>query len=125
MEVLLFLFGVISGFVISGFVVMSKMYNSIKSLKQELSNTKTQLKSVISDISRDEKLIHKRIDGEIDRVNGFVSTLSNQISVLDTNIHRLMDSRLDKLESKLMDTIMYDELSNKNGCDPVKEKKVL
>lgn len=118
MEVLLFLFGIISGFVISGFVVMSKMYNSIKSLKQELSNTKTQLKSVISDISRDEKLIHKRIDGEIDRVNGFVATLSNQISVLDTNIHRLMDSRLDKLESKLMDTI-------KNGCDPVKEKQVL
>jgi len=118
METTSFLLGMISVLSLVGVVVVSKMINSIKSLKGELLITKNKLKSVLDDSSRDDKLIHKRIDGEIDRVNGFVSTLSNQISVLDTNIHRLVDSRLDKLESKLMETI-------KNGCDPVKEKKVL
>ena len=34
---------------------------------------------------------------------------------LENNVFSQLDSRLDKLESKLMDTI-------KNGCEPVKQK---
>jgi len=42
--------------------------------------------------------------------------INRRVDELESNTHSQLDSRLDKLESRLMDTI-------KNGCDPVKNKK--
>lgn len=42
--------------------------------------------------------------------------INRRVDELESNTHSQLDSRLDKLELRLMDTI-------KNGCDPVKNKK--
>ena len=57
-------------------------------------------------ISRNDELVNRRIDQEIDRVN----------SLYDQSI-RHTDSRVDKLEAKLTSV-------NNDGCKPVKKKLI-
>ena len=62
---------------------------------------------ITSWISRNDELVNRRIDQEIDRVN---------------NLHKdsisFTDSRVDKLEQKL--TVIDND-----GCEPVKKKKLI
>jgi Flp pilus assembly protein TadB len=57
--------------------------------------------------NKEIETIHTIMGNEFDRVN---REREREI----TDVYRTLDSRLDKLESKLTDTI-------KNGCDPVKK----
>ena len=65
----------------------------------------------------------RKIEKELERIGEDVyrQIERNQIDYnrradeLENNVFSQLDSRLDKLESKLMDTI-------KNGCEPVKQK---
>ena len=58
-------------------------------------------------ISRNDELINRRIDQEIDRVSNL-----HEDSIKHT------DSRVDKLEAKILSV-------DKDGCKPVKKKKLI
>jgi hypothetical protein len=68
----------------------------------------TQIERTITEqqdwISRNDELVNRRIDQEIDRVNQLTS-----------NCISYTDSRVDKLEQKLTSI-------NNDGCEPVKNK---
>lgn len=57
--------------------------------------------------NKEIETIHTIMSGEFERVN-------RDMTDMQRDIFSSLDSRLDKLESKLTDTI-------KNGCDPVKK----
>jgi hypothetical protein len=58
-------------------------------------------------ISRNDELVNRRMDQEIDRVNQIAN-----------DCIRHTDSRVDKLEQKLTSI-------DKKGCEPVKDKQVI
>ena len=68
----------------------------------------TQIERAITEqqdwISRNDEMVNRRIDQEIDRVNQLTS-----------NCISFTDSRVDKLEQKLTSI-------NSDGCEPVKNK---
>lgn len=83
------------------FVKLGKLNKRIKEIELNLSNN---VDYIYNEINRNSELDNRRIDGEISRTDTLIDT-----------VYRTMDSRFDKLETKLMDTI-------KNGCEPVKNK---
>ena len=83
METLSFILGIGAVLVIAGAVVLVKTVMQVAELKK--------LTEVYEQIIQDNDLsVHRRIDQEIDRVN-----------TLTTNVYSAIDSRLDKLETKL------------------------
>lgn len=82
------------------FVKLGKLNKRIKEIELNLSNN---VDYIYNEINRNSELDNRRIDGEISRTDSLIDT-----------VYRTMDSRFDKLETKLMDTI-------KNGCEPVKK----
>jgi hypothetical protein len=83
------------------FVKLSKLNKHIKEVE---TNLYSSVENIYNDINRNIELDNRRIDGEINRTDTLIDT-----------VYRTMDSRFDRLETKLMDTI-------KNGCEPVKKK---
>jgi len=96
-QILAFVLGVSAVAFIWVIVVASKTAKQVKALKaNEI--------EITSWIQRNDELVNRRIDQEIDRVNSLYSD-----SISFTN------SRVDKLEAKLTSV-------NKDGCKPVKKK---
>lgn len=95
METISFVLGMASVVVIALAVVTVVGFFKARKTEKELEHISQDLYLEIEDLRTD---INRRVDE------------------LESNIHSQLDSRLDKLESRLMDTI-------KNGCDPVKNKK--
>jgi uncharacterized membrane-anchored protein YhcB (DUF1043 family) len=95
METTSFGLGMSSVVVIALAVVAVVGFFKARKTEKELERTSQDLYLEIEDLRND---INRRVDE------------------LESNTHSQLDSRLDKLESRLMDTI-------KNGCDPVKNKK--
>jgi uncharacterized membrane-anchored protein YhcB (DUF1043 family) len=95
METTSFVLGMSSVVVIALAVVAVVGFFKARKTEKELERTSQDLYLEIEDLRTD---INRRVDE------------------LESNTHSQLDSRLDKLESRLMDTI-------KNGCDPVKNKK--
>jgi|LakMenEpi03Aug12_release.lakeMendotaPanAssembly.Ray.scaffolds.fasta_scaffold2304146_1 hypothetical protein len=95
METTSFVLGMSSVVVIALAVVAVVGFFKARKTEKELERTSQDLYLEIEDLRND---INRRVDE------------------LESNTHSQLDSRLDKLESRLMDTI-------KNGCDPVKNKK--
>lgn len=69
--------------IIIGVVVMFKLVKQVKELETSLSST-------IDVIYQNEQTLNRRIDQEIDRVDQITN-----------NIYSVIDSRLDKLETKI------------------------
>jgi predicted PurR-regulated permease PerM len=69
--------------IIIGVVVMFKLVKQVKELETSLSST-------IDVIYQNEQMLNRRIDQEIDRVDQITN-----------NIYSVIDSRLDKLETKI------------------------
>ena len=69
--------------IIIGVVVMFKLVRQVKQLETSLSST-------IDVIYQNEQMLNRRIDQEIDRVDQITN-----------NIYSVIDSRLDKLETKI------------------------
>jgi septation ring formation regulator EzrA len=96
-QILAFVLGV--GIALLGWGVVVAFRTASKVAKQE-----KQLTDIENWISRNDELVNRRIDQEIDRVN---------------NLHKdsisFTDSRVDKLEQKLTSI-------DKSGCEPVKDK---
>ena len=86
---------------ILGVVVVVRMYSDIKKLKR-------LVKSQEEIIREDNLIIHRRIDGEIERTNKlneesnrhFGGRIDNVYKDIE-EVYRNMDSRLDKLTNKL------------------------
>jgi hypothetical protein len=96
-NILAFILGV--GIVISlGMVIV--MFKTKKLAEQN----ETSIRNIEEWVSRNDEMVNRRIDQEIDRVNRLYSD-----SISFTN------SRVDKLEAKLTSV-------NKDGCKPVKKK---
>ncbi len=98
-QILAFVLGV--GIALLGWGVVVAFRTASKVAKQE-----KQLTDIENWISRNDELVNRRIDQEIDRVD---------------NLHKdsisFTDSRVDKLEQKLTSI-------DKGGCEPVKDKLI-
>ena len=95
-QILAFVLGV--GAVAFVWVVVVAFKTASKVKKQE-----KELTEMVNWISRNDELVNRRIDQEIDRVNR-----------LHTNSIAYTDSRVDKLESKILSV-------DKDGCEPTKK----
>jgi hypothetical protein len=94
METLSFILGVAAVLIVIGIVVMFRMSNSLSKLKQTIHNHEEAMASLDRDISTRDELINRRVDNEVDRLNR-----------TSDEIFRYIDSRLDKLESKILSKI--------------------
>jgi hypothetical protein len=96
-----FFLGIVMVLGILGVVVMVRMYSDIKKLKRLVKSQE--------EINREDNLIiHRRIDGEIDRTNKlyeetnrYINSRMEGVSRDIDEVYRQMDSRLDKLTNKL------------------------
>jgi len=95
-QILAFVLGAGAGLVIWGVVVA---FRTAKLAKQN----ETSIRNLEEWISRNDEMVNRRIDQEIDRVNRIAN---------DCIKHT--DSRVDKLESKILSV-------DKDGCKPTKK----
>ena len=95
-QILAFVLGVSGALLVWGVVVAFRTSKLAKQNEQSIQNMENW-------IQRNDELIHRRIDQEIDRVN---------------NLHKdsisFTDSRVDRLEAKLLSV-------DKDGCEPTKK----
>jgi predicted PurR-regulated permease PerM len=104
METLSFILGVSSVVVIAIAVVAVVGFFKVKSVEKEINEYRqnftvefeNRTKNIHDNISHTNDSLHRRIDNT------------------EREVFSQLDSRLDKLETKLTDTI-------KNGCDPVRK----
>jgi hypothetical protein len=99
-QILAFVLGVSGALLVWGVVVAFRTASKVTKQEKELTEVQNW-------ISRNDELVNRRIDQEIDRVN---------------NLHKdsisFTDSRVDKLEQKLTSI-------DNDGCEPVKKKKLI
>jgi hypothetical protein len=97
---------------ILGVVVMVRMYSDIKKLK-------VLVKSQEDTIIGVDNIIHRRIDGEIDRTNKlyeetnrhFTGRIDKVYKEIE-EVYRQMDSRLDRLTNKMSNPVKKDLLQD-------------
>lgn len=99
-QILAFVLGVSAVAFVWVVVVAFKTASKVKELERAISGNQDW-------ISRNDELVNRRIDQEIDRVDQIYRECI-----------RHTDSRVDKLEQKLT------SISN-DGCEPVKKKKLI
>jgi hypothetical protein len=90
---------------ILGVVVMVRMYSDIKKLKRLGKSQEEVIREV--DLS-----IHRRIDGEIDRTDKMYSETNRYINERMDDVHRTLDSRLDRLTNKMSNPVKKDLLQD-------------
>ena len=91
METLSFILGIGAVLVIAGAVVLVKTVVEVNRLQVFAANLESAIANSIENQIQDNDLnVHRRIDQEIDRTN-----------TITTNVYSAIDSRLDKLETKL------------------------
>jgi len=95
-QILAFVLGVSGALLVWGVVVAFRTASKVTKQEKELTEVQNW-------ISRNDELVNRRIDQEIDRVNRL-----HQDSISFT------DSRVDKLEAKIL-------LVDKDGCEPTKK----
>lgn len=99
-QILAFVLGVSAVAFVWGVVVAFKTASKVKEIEK-------QFQALYIELSQRDELVNRRIDQEIDRVNN-----------LHTDSIKYTDSRVDKLEAKILSV-------DKDGCKPVKKKKLL
>lgn len=95
-QILAFVLGAGAGVLIWGVVVAFRTAKLAKQNQESIRNLEEW-------ISRNDESVNRRIDQEIDRVNQ-----------IKDNLYSYSDSRVDKLESKILSV-------DKDGCKPTKE----
>lgn len=95
-QILAFVLGVSAGVIVWAVVLAFKTASKVKEIERAISGNQDW-------ISRNDELVNRRIDQEVDRV----SQISNDCI-------RYTDSRVDKLESKILSV-------DKDGCEPTKK----
>ncbi len=84
-----------------GVGVMVMMVIQINKLKNKCKQLEEVQGHIFNDINRIDESINRRIDGEIDRTDRLFTETNRFINENISNVYRNMDSRLDKLTSKL------------------------
>ncbi len=84
-----------------GVGVMVMMVIQINKLKNKCKQLEEVQGHIFNDINRIDESINRRIDGEIDRTDRLFTEINRFINENISNVYRNMDSRLDKLTSKL------------------------
>ena len=91
METLSFILGIGAVLGIAGVAVLVKTVVEVNRLQKFATNLESAIaNSIEKQINDNDLRVHERIDREIDRVN-----------TITTNVYSAIDSRLDKLETKL------------------------
>jgi ribosome-associated translation inhibitor RaiA len=91
METLSFILGIGAVLGIAGVAVLVKTVVEVNRLQKFATNLESAIaNSIEKQINDNDLSVHRRIDQEIDRVN-----------TITTNVYSAIDSRLDKLETKL------------------------
>ena len=98
--------GLVLGALGVGVVVM--MYIKINRLKAKCSQLEQVQGHIFTDINRTDESLHRRIDGEIKRTdelyaqtNRYIAAKTDESIKNFDEVYRIMDSRLDKLTTKL------------------------
>ena len=91
--------GLVLGVLGVGVVVM--MYIQIKRLKNKCTQLEQVQGHIFDNINRTDESLHRRIDGEIRRTDDLFTDTNRYINNMIADVHRTMDSRLDKLTNKL------------------------
>ena len=95
-QILAFVLGVGVALLVWGVVVAFKTAKRVKQVDNIIQD-------IYSVIERNDQLVNRRIDQEVDRVD-----------LIQTNCIRHIDSRVDKLEAKILSV-------DKDGCKPAKK----
>lgn len=95
-QILAFVLGVSAALLVWGVVVAFKTASKVKEIEK-------QFQALYTELSQRDELVNRRIDQEIDRVD-----------LIQTNCIRHIDSRVDKLEAKILSV-------DKEGCKPAKK----
>jgi len=89
-----------------GVGVMVMMVIQINKLKNKCKQLEEVQGHIFNDINRIDESINRRIDGEIDRTDRLFTETNRFINENISNVYRNMDSRLDKLTSKLTSPVV-------------------
>ena len=93
-QTIAFVLGVLAVLAVAGVVSMFKTRGQVKDLYEEIEDLQKVINELELDLTTASDLLDRRIDQEIDRVD-----------VLDQEQYKYIDSRTDKMESRLEDTI--------------------
>lgn len=88
-----------------GVVVIVRMCSNIKKLKKGLRGQEEINQSIYRRFEELDQMINRRIDGEINRVDKIYVETNRYINDRYEDIHRTIDSRLDKLDNKRIDDV--------------------
>lgn len=93
-QTIAFVLGVLAVLAVAGVVSMFKTRGQVKDLYEEIEDLQKVINELELDLNTASDLLERRIDQEIDRVDR-----------LDGEQYKYIDSRTDKMESRLEDTI--------------------
>lgn len=93
-QTIAFVLGVLAVLAVAGVVSMFKTRGQVKDLYEEIEDLQKVINELELDLTTASDLLDRRIDQEIDRVDK-----------LDGEQYKYIDSRTDKMESRLEDTI--------------------
>jgi hypothetical protein len=93
-QTIAFVLGVLAVLAVAGVVSMFKTHGQVKDLYEEIEDLQKVINELELDLTTASDLLDRRIDQEIDRVDK-----------LDGEQYKYIDSRTDKMESRLEDTI--------------------
>lgn len=93
-QTIAFVLGVLAVLAVAGVVSMFKTRGQVKDLYEEIEDLQKVINELELDLTNASDLLDRRIDQEIDRVDK-----------LDQEQYKYIDSRTDKMESRLEDTI--------------------
>ena len=96
-----FIMGIVLVLGVLGVGVMVMMVIQINKLKNKCKQLEEVQGHIFNDINRIDESINRRIDGEIDRTDRIFTETNRFVNKHIEDVYRNMDSRLDKLTTKL------------------------
>lgn len=106
MEIVYFVLGIVTVLIVFGVVVIFKVSTLVRKLEKRVSDSfqitdclANDLERRIHDESRDFRLELSNTSNEIDRIS---DVMNRTIRELEREVYSQLDSRLDKLENKLI-----------------------
>ena len=100
-QTIAFVLGVLAVLAVAGVVSMFKTRGQVKDLYEEIGDLQKVINELELDLTNASDLLDRRIDQEIDRVD----KLDEEMLLLYEEQKKYIDSRTDKMESRLEDTI--------------------
>lgn len=116
METIYFVLGVLTVLVALGVVGVFSVWKKAASAADEAHSVWGGIDSLNNDLGREIERLHQHVDITRKELNNDMNDIHLRIDQEFNELYRNLDSRLDKLEDRLLK--MYLE-----GCEPVKQHK--